>query len=129
MQHGRQDRVRCMVSRDVQDGDPRLLAAPLKVFNDVALALRCSQFDSGVEIETLFEVDINDMVASNSVQRNSIAVDIDSPQRRDLSRKRHNVLDDIAEVLDLIGQDCQTIRILRTLRYFHVIPPNPATSK
>ena len=76
----------------------------LKLVDDRRLVSLNGASDAGVQIVTLLEIDVYDVVAPvDAVQRNRRAVDVDPCQIGDITWLRGNLLDGLPEVPQFIG--------------------------
>ncbi len=65
VQHCGQQRVGHLVTGHVHDRDPRFVLATLEVVGDVETPFLTGAFDPRVQIETLLEVDVGDVIAAD----------------------------------------------------------------
>ena len=112
------------MSGHIENDDSRLLPAALEVLDNVLHPSICrGLIDPGIQVETFFEIDIDDMVATEDpVERHSATVNVDSLEHGDLFRSRQNVVCDVLKVFKLVRHELQCPGNLRT-RHDNLIPP------
>ena len=100
VQHRRQQRIGSMVPGHIQNHDPRHLPNALEIRNNIRTPLLRCVPDSGVDVETFLEVDVNQMIAAaNAIERNDASVNFDSSKRRDFTGQRENIFCNLLEIL------------------------------
>src|SRR5207249_12266438 len=104
MQHRGEDGVGQVVSGNIQKNDSSHFPARLEVFHNVGQPLRLRALDSRLQIVTFLKIDIDDMVAaSGSAERQGLAIDIDSLERRDICGRWFDAICNILEIFQLFA--------------------------
>jgi len=104
MQHRGEDGVGQVVSGNIQKNDSSHFPARLEVFHNVGPPLRLRALDSRLQIVTFLKIDIDDMVAaSGSAERQGLAIDIDSLERRDICGRWFDAICNILEIFQLFA--------------------------
>src|SRR5688572_590362 len=112
MHHGSKQPVCRVMTGDIENRDARLPFASFKLADDFRSAFGRSLPNPRVEVKAFLEIHVNDVIAPDaSVERNASAIDIDTSQRGDLPRRRHDVLCDFLKILQFAQQALDRIRI------------------
>ena len=113
--HGRQQRVGHLVPRRVEHGDARPVAATPQSIHDRRRSPRFRLGDSRLQVVTLLEIDVDEVVASHrAAQGTGASPDVEPGQPRHLSRFRHEPVGDLLEVPQLLGGDRRQVARVRS---------------
>src|SRR5687767_2029784 len=90
---------------DVDERDPGRIAAAAQIVGDVVPPVRKRARDAGVEVESLLEVDVDDVITANGAgQRARAAPDVDAAEARHFAGQREQVAGDVLKVFELAHQ-------------------------
>ena len=104
MHHGGERHIRDLMPGDVDHRHTGHFPTALKVVDDRRLVSLNGASDASVQIVTLLEINVYDVVApTDAVQRNRRALDVDPCQLGDITRLRDNLLDGLPDVPQFIG--------------------------
>ena len=89
MHHRGEQAICCVVTRDIEDGDARLMLCTIQGDSRFISAFRRRLPDSRVKIVSLLEIDVDDVVSTyGSVERYRPAIDFDSLEGLESRRAR-----------------------------------------
>src|SRR5216117_3332253 len=89
---------------NIQKNDSSHFPARLQVFHNVGPPLHLRALDSRLQIVTFLKIDIDDMVAaSGSAERQRLAINIDSLERRDIRGRWLNAICNILEIFQFFA--------------------------
>ena len=112
MEHRGDERVGDAMARDVEYRDASRSLAAQQVLHDVRPALLLRLPDPALEVETLLEVDVDQVIApDDAVQRERAAVNVQSMEAREIAGFGNQVLRDLLEVLQLVAKLCDHIDV------------------
>jgi len=93
------------VPRDVDERNAAGAPASLEILNDIQATGCARAIDAGRQVESLFEIDVRDVVAAHRTrERERATPHVESPNRRHLARQGHELLRDLLKVLELARQ-------------------------
>ena len=105
MQHGGQKSIGDLVSRHVCDRDPCLVTAGFQVPSDLLTPLFLRLTDPGIDIVSMVEVDVEDVVSANDpVQGHCFPEYIEPRQLRKLTREGFDIAGNLLKILEFAGK-------------------------
>ena len=105
MRHRRKQRIGHLMPGDVEHRDARSLTASRQAVGDGGLSLGGRLGDAGVQVVSLLEVDVDEVVAAGGATEGPRAApDVNPLQSRHLSRLGDQLLRDLLKIFELFGK-------------------------